>query len=238
MLPGNEKLSPGLSRKTSSASLSSISPSRTSPASSPKLLYLRLLDLHFVLFLGLTVLAFQRHLGLGAVAIALGPLPLLLYLARGRFPTEAGAEEGRLRQAISASIQGLPDSPGLFAGIWFWTAVNWTVKLAAYGWILTTFIPLPLGHAVIGATTGELSSVLPFHGVAGAGTYEAGVMAGLVPLGVALETALTGAVNLHLFVLGASIVAGVVALAVPGRGGRKSQAPIGEKPRESDIFDK
>ena len=57
-----------------------------------------------------------------------------------------------------------------------------------------------------GATTGELSSVLPIHGIAGAGTYEAGVLIGLLPWGLDQGLALASAVNLHLFVLGSTLL--------------------------------
>jgi hypothetical protein len=72
---------------------------------------------------------------------------------------------------------------------------------------------------------GELSSVLPFHGFAGAGTYEAGIVAGLVPLGLELEPALQGAVNLHLFVLGVSVLAGAMAALIPARGHTADEGP-------------
>ena len=48
--------------------------------------------------------------------------------------------------------------------------------------------------------------MLPIHGVAGAGTYEAGVLAGLIPWAVDQKVALAAAVNLHLFVLGTTFV--------------------------------
>ena len=73
---------------------------------------------------------------------------------------------------------------------------------------------MPFSSALVGTTTGELSSVLPFHGLGGAGTYEAGMLAGLVPMGITLESALKAAVNLHLFVLGVSILAGGLAALV------------------------
>lgn len=229
----------------------------------PGLLYLRLLDLHFVLVLGASVLGFQKHPGLGAAAIALAPLPFLFLPIRRRLSFDPDPGSGWVGRTVSAALAGLPDSGGLFFRVWVWSAANWTIKLGAYGWILTAFIPIPLGQAILGSTTGELSSVLPVHGVAGAGTYEAGVIAGLVPLGVDLNVALTGAVNLHLFVLGASILAGAVAMAVPGRG-RKTmedstvqtaggtattggapaveapagEAPAGENTQQADIFDK
>ena len=68
------------------------------------------------------------------------------------------------------------------------------------------FLGLSYSQSWMGATTGELSSVLPIHGVAGAGTYEAGVLAGLLPWGVDHAEALAAAVNLHLFVLGSTLL--------------------------------
>jgi uncharacterized membrane protein YbhN (UPF0104 family) len=115
-------------------------------------------------------------------------------------------------------MTGLPAAPSLFWATWVWTGVNWGVKLLVFAWVLRAFTPMPLPTALMGSVTGELSSVLPFHGLAGAGTYEAGVMAGLVPLGIDLEPAAVGAVNLHLFVLGASVLTGLLALVVPRRG--------------------
>ena len=85
---------------------------------------------------------------------------------------------------------------------------------------------MPFSSALVGTTTGELSSVLPFHGVGGAGTYEAGMLAGLLPLGITLESALKAAVNLHLFVLGVSILAGVLAALAPLIGRRADESTV------------
>ena len=122
---------------------------------------------------------------------------------------------GRPGRILTSGVAGLPTTPALFWATWGWTAVNWGVKLLVFAWILRAFAPMTLGAAFLGSVTGELSSVLPFHGLAGAGTYEAGIMAGLLPLGIDLESALRGAVNLHLFVLGASVLSGLLALVLP-----------------------
>ncbi|MGB4948458.1 MAG: UPF0104 family protein, partial [Candidatus Competibacter denitrificans] len=90
--------------------------------------------------------------------------------------------------------------------------LNWLVKLAVFAWILRLFAAMPGTAAVMGAIGGDLTSVLPVHGIAGAGTYEAGVVAALAPFGVAPTAALTAAVNLHLFMLGLSLVGGALAL--------------------------
>jgi hypothetical protein len=97
-----------------------------------------------------------------------------------------------------------------------WTAANWLVKLTAYAWLLARLgdFSWPLG--LLGAVGGEASSVLPVHGVAGAGTYEAGVLVVLAPLGIGLDAALPAAVNLHLFVLAAGTIGLLGALAWGG----------------------
>ena len=100
----------------------------------------------------------------------------------------------------------LPDHPLTFARALLWTVVNWALKLAVFAWLLSVFTGLPLSSSWSGATTGELSSVLPIHGLAGAGTYEAGVLVGLLPWGIEKTAALAAAVNLHLFVLGSTFI--------------------------------
>ncbi|HHM05194.1 MAG TPA: UPF0104 family protein, partial [Gammaproteobacteria bacterium] len=95
-----------------------------------------------------------------------------------------------------------------------WTYVNWLVKLAAFAWVLTLFAPVPAAPALLGVIAGDLTSVLPVHGVAGAGTYEAGVVAALLPLGLDAGAALRGAVNLHLFILASTVLGGAASLLI------------------------
>jgi uncharacterized membrane protein YbhN (UPF0104 family) len=167
----------------------------------PALLYLRLLDLHYLLFLGAVVVLGPRGFWGWAAILLLATVPVLGYRIQGRLAREAAV------------------GTGLFLTTWLWTAINWSVKLLVFAWILRAFLPMPYPTAILGSITGELSSVLPIHGVAGAGTYEAGVLAGLVPSGIEWEGALGAAVNLHLFVLGVSALCGVAAY--PQSGGSR-----------------
>ena len=57
--------------------------------------------------------------------------------------------------------------------------------------------------------------VLPVHGIAGSGSYELAMAAVLVPLGLDLPTVLKAAVNLHLYLLGSSLLLGLAALLLP-----------------------
>ena len=183
----------------------------------PALVYLRVLDLHFVILLGVVVLSLARGSPPWIVAGLLAPLPYGIFLIQGSLDRWLEARKGRWHALARRGLGGLPSSPVLFWTVWFWTVVNWSVKLLVLAWILRAFFPMPFSSAFVGTTTGELSSVLPFHGIAGAGTYEAGVLAGLLPLGVPLDGAVQAAVNLHLFLLGLSILAGVLGALLPGR---------------------
>jgi len=181
----------------------------------PGLVYLRVLDLHFVLFLGVAVLSWKQGGFAWILALPLACIPYGIFRAQGWLGLRLVDWKGRISTLGREALEGLPATSEAFWRTWLWTAVNWTVKLAVFAWILRAFTPMPFSYALLGSTTGELSSVLPFHGIAGAGTYEAGVLASLVPLGVELEAALRAAVNLHLFVLGASILAGALAAFFP-----------------------
>jgi uncharacterized membrane protein YbhN (UPF0104 family) len=101
------------------------------------------------------------------------------------------------------------------ARLYLWTALSWGVKFLAFGAITAHFLDAPPAAVIGGVVGAELSSVLPFHGVAGAGTYEAAMVAALYPLGIAPSDALKAAVNLHLFLLGLTVLLGVTAVALP-----------------------
>ncbi len=177
--------------------------------SAPALLWLRLLDLYALLLLAAFSLQDQLPLteplryGLMAV-LAIAPLAVLP-LQNGLNRFLSNHHKGWANKAAEL-MHALPASPWPFVRALFWTLVNWTLKVAVYAWLLAQFLPIPFMQSWMGATTGELSSVLPIHGVAGAGTYEAGILAGLLPWGIDSREALAAAVNLHLFVLGTTLL--------------------------------
>ena len=185
----------------------------------PALMWFRLLDLHTLLACGLLVTG-DSLLGPGwAWPLTLGwmLLPWLGFrvlaprLSRWRLP------EGKLGALLHQAAQALPLEAPLFWRSWLWTLLSWGIKLAVFAWILGLFAVMSSGTAWIGVIAGDLTSVLPVHGVAGAGTYEAGVVAALLPFGLDAKTALQAAVNLHLFILGSTLLAGLLSLLLPGR---------------------
>ncbi len=186
----------------------------------PALLWFRLLDLHALIMLALLVWTGFAATPWPAGALALWlPLPLLGFVAARRGVLRMPA---RLRIRLStwarSAREGLPQTPAAFWRAWGWTLLNWVVKLGVFAWVLQLFVDIPPGAALLGAVTGDISSVLPIHGVAGAGTYEAGVVAGLLPFHINASQALQGAVNLHLFLLGSTLIGGMLSLLLRGRG--------------------
>ena len=180
------------------------------------LLWFRLMDLHALAAIALVAIGGRWLSGwavMGLVAIWLA-LPWQLFRLQ---PTAWLAKisthlSPRWRDRLADARCGLPRTPVAFWRAWLWTQLNWLVKLAVFAWVLQLFASLTTAAAFAGAIGGDLTSVLPVHGIAGAGTYEAGVVAALTPFGVPLTGALMAAVNLHLFMLGLSLAGGGLAL--------------------------
>jgi uncharacterized membrane protein YbhN (UPF0104 family) len=185
--------------------------------SMPALLWFRLLDLHVLGILAL--LAFRGslwtwHWTVGGLIIWL-PLPWLAFHFSNRWQRWLSHHDhSRFLQLASRILQGLPQEAPAFWRAYGWTLINWLVKLGAFVWVLRLFIDISYPAAWMGSIAGDLTSVLPVHGVAGAGTYEAGVVAGLLPYGIAAQPALAAAVNLHLFLLGTTLAGGAISLLI------------------------
>lgn len=191
-------------------------------ASVPGLLWFRLLDLHALLLLAVPVLATAVPAWLLLVCmVAWLFVPWWGWHGSRRLLARAESRGGRIGDFAGRVRAGLPTGTGAFWRSQGWTLVNWTLKLAVFVWLLVQFAPLSLSHALLGALGGELTSVLPIHGAGGFGTYEAGVVAGTLPSGLDAATLLRAAVNLHLFILGVTLVAGGLAFG-PWRAGPKT----------------
>ena len=192
----------------------------------PALLWFRILDLHTVLFFG--VLAFlAQYLSLPMVIIASlawASIPLLLYHSR-HYATANLGREGKWRPFAHKVLDGFPSSPVAFWKCWGLTLLNWGVKIAVLAWLLGQFVDASAWYRMMSAIGGELTSVLPFHAPGGVGTYEAGMMAVLTPV-VTLDEAGQGAINTHLFVIGASAIGGIIGLLLPAGKPRQQEAAV------------
>ena len=184
-------------------------------ASGASLLWIRLMDLHCLVLAGL----FMLWLRLPAWWWPVLALAWLALVPVGLAVRAAGWVErlpiGRLRRLALFLLDAAPADALLLVRLYVLTLLIWGTKLTAFVLVLSHFVPAAYWQLLAGVLGAELSSVLPFHGVAGAGSYELTGMAALVPLGVSVETALAGAVNLHLFVLGTTLLLGALALLLP-----------------------
>lgn len=185
-------------------------------ASSFSLLWIRLLDLHVIGLLALLAawlaLPHWGWLVSGLFFISLIPVshglgPVLMHRLTG----DQGKIKGLVRQALAA----IPESGSQLFRVYLWTLLCWASKFLAFAAVLLHFIDVDLWQAITGIIGAELSSVLPFHGVAGTGSYELAMMAAMVPTGVDADAALQAAVNLHLFLLGVTLILGPLALLLP-----------------------
>lgn len=177
------------------------------------LVWFRLLDAHTLAAVALLAL------GLGRAPVATLLVTLLwLTLPWWLFRVQAGGSRrllasipARWRPHLEQAVAGFPRSESTFWRCWAWTLGSWLSKLAVFAWLLKAFADLAYGPAWLGAIGGEVAGGLPSL-AAGAGTYEAGVVAALLPFGVSLQAAFQAAVNLHLFLLGFSLLCGTLAL--------------------------
>ncbi|MEJ5173526.1 MAG: lysylphosphatidylglycerol synthase transmembrane domain-containing protein [Hydrogenothermaceae bacterium] len=79
-------------------------------------------------------------------------------------------------------------------------------KFSAFYFILPLQIKLSISQAFLAFSAGDLTTVLPIHGIAGIGTYESGFAGSLLVLGVSRDTALLSALYTHTFILFSSSI--------------------------------
>jgi uncharacterized membrane protein YbhN (UPF0104 family) len=185
-------------------------------ASGVTLVWIRVLDLHFLVFLGLLCLAQSEHYRawswLALPWLALAPF---MYWGHSALRGRLAGRNGRLAGLLTRLLQHVPDSGLRFARIWLWTGLSWGFKFTAMIAVVLYFADIGLWRAVFGTIGAELSSVLPIHGLAGAGSYELAMAAVLLPLGLDTNTVLNAAVNMHLYALGANLLLWMAVLLLP-----------------------
>ena len=208
------------------------------------LFWIRLVDAQVLAALALGSLLWLAKIELLALLLVLFALlaPFVFWLSRGWLARFCGSEprvakgnsleapiatlgslpqKGSLKMRAQLILQkilsGLPRDTAHFARGVLLTWANWLVKLAALAWVLRQFSPMTWTGAGVGGLGGEVTSVLPIHAPGGFGTYEAGMLAALLPQGLSFELASMAAINTHLFLLGTSLVFGLLAMLAGGK---------------------
>ncbi len=185
----------------------------------PALLWFRLLDLHTVGALALLIVnPFPRHTLLVILMLAAWmTLPALAFWGSNHLKSVLKTRaQNRVGSLLLKVMHGMPQELIAFRRTWVWTLATWAVKLGVFAWVLRLFVDIPWSGALLGAVLGDLTSILPVHNIGGAGTYEAGVVAGMLPFGVGASAALAAAINLHLFLLAATLFGGALSLLLKG----------------------
>jgi len=183
------------------------------------LVWFRFLDLHSILAFALYPLLVVTPLKRIAIPLIVlwMLLPMVVYILRNRIEIAFAGKNGKLSELAQQAMYGLPDNWGEFWRSWVMTWANWVVKLVTLAWLLGQFVPSASWNVLqAGVVGGELTSVLPIHAPGGFGTYEAGVIAALSAApSVGAQAATVGAVNVHLFVLGSSLIGALVGWLIP-----------------------
>jgi len=93
--------------------------------------------------------------------------------------------------------------------LYFLSLLTFILKFTAFYLVLPSGINLSFIQAFFAAAAGDITTILPIHGIAGIGTYEGGYAGALILIGVEKEKALLSSVFAHIFMLaGAAIIAG------------------------------
>jgi glycosyltransferase 2 family protein len=180
------------------------------------LLWIRILDMHFLGLVALFVLYLRQPSWIWWMLAMLWLAGLSILALIGRLGISSRLDgPGRVRKVARLVAGAAPHNPALIARVYFWTAVTWGLKFVAFASVLHHFVPVAFWRVIAGVMGAELSSILPIHGIAGSGSYEFAAVAALVPLGVDAKQALAGAVNLHLFLLGTTVLLGALGFLLP-----------------------
>jgi uncharacterized membrane protein YbhN (UPF0104 family) len=94
--------------------------------------------------------------------------------------------------------------------MWRLTILAWLSKIMGMGVLLATLSGIPMTEVVTTILGAELSSILPIHGFAGAGSYEAGGILGSAFMGLSPVVALEMTIQLHIYVLSLTAVFGIL----------------------------
>ena len=94
--------------------------------------------------------------------------------------------------------------------MWRLTILAWLSKLVSMGILLAALSGIPMTDLMATILGAELSSILPIHGLAGAGSYEMGGVLGSSLIGLSPILALEITIQLHIYVLSLTMVFGIL----------------------------
>jgi uncharacterized membrane protein YbhN (UPF0104 family) len=175
--------------------------------STAALLTFRLFDLSVLALLGLLTLLFGQHQTghLTALLIVL-LVSALIALITPILLTRLSRHWPGLKALLDKVRQGLPRGRKDLLYLLLWSVLIWGVKLSGYAIILLAFTHSTIAPSLLAALSGEFASGIPLYTPAAFGTFEGGIVAVLLAADIKLSVALTAAINLHLFILVATLI--------------------------------
>lgn len=191
------------------------------------LIWLRLLDL--LVMAGIAILFLLGFVN-GSLAMLVAALFMLsgcfllaMMAGKDTWQTESHESMGFIRSGLRIFSQRGPSSG---ASVWLLfaaTLMAWSLKILAL--LLFAVVTSDLHGLTVwgGIIAGEASSLLPVHGIAGAGTYEAAFVAGAYVGGESLEQMLLTAVNLHIFIVSSTCLLTLLVLPLRGDGSQQEK---------------
>ena len=173
------------------------------------LIWIRLLD--FISLIGISLCVVMAS-SLGVIVFALlatfiflTPLLLSIVVPKMQYLNLPSILEQSRTQLIYETQNGRR-----LQRIWRLTILSWITKLMGMMMMLSTLSGIPITKTITMILGAELSSILPIHGLAGAGTYEAGGVIGSTFIGILPATGLALTLQLHIYVLSLTAVFGIL----------------------------
>ena len=148
------------------------------------------------------------------VSILLGTIPIFATLmvnqSRSRFIMKSRPEKSDswMKGIKRQLIDSLPSGSGILFSSLALTWLNWVLKIFALAIVFSVLSDLSFLYGVFAILGGEFTSILPFHGPGGLGTYAAGMLISLQFLGIQSDSILSAAANAHLFLLSTALFGG------------------------------
>jgi len=173
------------------------------------LLWIRLLDLISLIGISVCIVYLPTvgtiMLALLAALVFLTPLLIAIIIPK----TQHIRLPQILEQARAQLIYEAQNGKRLHR-MWRLTILAWLSKIMGMGVLLATLSGIPMTDVITTILGAELSSILPIHGLAGAGSYEAGGIIGSTLMGLSPVLALEMTIQLHIYVLSLTAVFGIL----------------------------
>lgn len=88
--------------------------------------------------------------------------------------------------------------------------LTYILKFSSFYFVLPKNLNLTFIENFFASASGDLTTILPIHGLAGIGTYEAGYIGILVFMGINKELAILSSVFVHIFILVSSVLLALI----------------------------